>query len=202
MTREMYIGKAIKDMIASDITISFTRRKNNSKLASSYFDPLMGPSYTAPPKFTLNYFDNDFVNIFEYFIHEYCHFKQWKEQSEVFKNGQANWLLFDLFLNNKFDRFTKAQLLTIQKLELDCDSKVLEEVRKYNLPIDTRKYAKESNSYIYSYNIIYELRKFSEIVDFTDKELLKYMPSRQISADKIQTRIPKYDKIYTQLLNN
>lgn len=202
MTRETYIGKAIKEMIANDITISFTRRKKSSKLSSSYFDPLMGPSYNSSPKFTVNYFENDFQNVFEYFIHEYCHFKQWKEQTDIWKNGQANWLLFDLFLKKKFDKFTKSQLLSIQKLELDCDERAIKEIRQYNLPIDIRKYTKESNSYIYSYNIIYDLREFNEIVDFTNPELLKQLPARQIAVENLQTRISKYDKIYLNLLNN
>lgn len=202
MTRETYIGKAIKEMVASDVTISFTKRKNTSKLSSSYFNSLTGPSYSAPPKFTLNYFDNDFPNIFEYFIHEYCHFKQWKEQTETWKNGQANWLLFELFLQGKFDKFTKSQLLSIQKLELDCDRRVIQEVRKYNLPINIRKYIEESNSYIYSYNIIYDRREFNEIIDFADKDLLKHLPARHLADDKLQSRLPAYDKIYLQLLNN
>jgi len=199
MTREQYIGNAIKEMISKGVTCSFIRRKRYSKNSTSYFDSL-GLTWTAVPKLVVNYFKDDFDSTFEIFIHEYCHFKQWEEQSDIWKNGIANWFIFELFLQNKFDNFTKDQLKTIQLLELDCDKKVLEDINRYKLKVDTSKYIKESNSYIYSYNVSYDVKNFYTNIDYNDERLLALLPDVPFTVDNIQTPIYEYDTIYKELL--
>lgn len=201
MTKEQYLGNAIKEMILDGVDVSFVLRKNNSKNSTSYFDPLQGKNWQSSPRLMVRYFDSDFDYIFEIFIHEYCHYKQWKEQTTIWKDGLANWLLFELYLQGKYDNFTLDQLKTIQVMELDCDKRVLREIRQHKLDIDTRRYIKESNSYIYSYNISYDTKDFYSLVDYTDENLLKFIPSRHMTANNIQTRIPLYDDYYENILS-
>jgi hypothetical protein len=201
MTKEEYLGIAMKEMILNRVDVSFILRKNNSKNTTSFFDPLQGKNWQSTPRLTVKYFDSDFDYIFETFLHEYCHYKQWKDQTDIWKDGLANWLLFELYIQGKYDNFTLEQLKTIQVMELDCDKRALREMKQYNLDIDTRKYIKESNSYIYSYNISYDTKDFYSIIDYTDENLLKFIPAKHMTANNIQTRIPKYDEYYTQVLN-
>ena len=198
MTKETYIGKAIKNMLEYNVSVSFVKRKNNSKNSASEFDCWDQPNTECSPKLTVNYFDNDYDTFFNFFIHEYCHFLQWKEYSDVWKNGRNAWIAFISYLNGNSKYFSKNQLLKIQHLELDCEKRVLAEIKNNKLKINVKNYIKEANSYIYSYNLILENRKFDDRFDYFDPELLKIMPSRLIGLPNIQKRIEKYDLNYYQ----
>jgi len=192
MTKEAYIGKAIKEMFLSGVSISLIKRTNISRHSYSCFDP----SISNFPKFILRSFNDDFVNFFHYFIHEYCHFKQWKEQTEIWKNGVASDTLFTRYINFESNDYSLKDLLNIQLLEIDCEQRVLQEIQKYKLPVKLAKYIKEANSYIYSYNIMYEQRNYDDHVDYHDSRLLELVPAELLTVENVQKRIPKYDEIY------
>lgn len=192
MTKETYIGKAIKDMFLNGVTVSFIKRTNDSKHTYSCFDP----SLSNFPKFILRYFSDDFVNFFHYFIHEYCHFKQWQEQTEIWNKGIKSQALLNDYMDFYSDDFDNKQLLDIQLLELDCEQRVLQEITAHRLPVKVNQYVKESNSYIYSYNVMLERRNFNDHVDYRDPRLLKFMPSKLLTKANVQKRISKYDEIY------
>lgn len=192
MTRETYIGKAIKEMFLNGVTVSFIKRTNDSKHTYSCFDP----TQSNFPKFILRYFSDDFVNFFNYFIHEYCHFKQWQEQTDIWKKGIQSQAAFNDYMDFYSDEFDLDKLLDIQLLEIDCEKRVLQEIKTNKLPVKVNEYIKESNSYIYSYNVMYEQRNFNDHVDYKSPDLLKYMPVKLLTKNNIQKRIPKYDEIY------
>lgn len=187
MTNEEFVGIAIKNMLKSDISIKFTKRKKASKFDFNYFcaDP-------PQPEFVVNYFKNRFQNIFEIFIHEYCHFLQWKDKIPLWIECDVALEKFILFIENKRKTLSRDVILPIQYLELDCDKRVTKLIKKHNLKIDTIKYIKESNAYILSYPHVLQTRKF--ITEIYKPDVLKHVPDKHLTQTQIKKGIKEFDE--------
>lgn len=113
---------------------------------------------------------------FEIFIHEYCHFLQWKTDREFWDNSSLYYdLLFDWIEKKDLvvsDEDLDKSLYTILSIEHDCEKRVLSLVK--NNPIqdfDTDKYIRAVNSYLWSYQINREIRQRPKNPIYTEKLL-------------------------------
>jgi hypothetical protein len=116
-------------------------------------------------------------------IHEYCHFLQWREQSELWKDFEESNFNIEEIINNpkKF----KKEILTLIRLEADCERRVVQLIRKYRL-FNEKEYAKEANAVLYKYGFLYtdhfwpkgnpELKNCEELCpDKIHRSYLKYL---------------------------
>lgn len=131
-------------------------------------------------------------------IHESSHLDQWKRKTHLWEKADAT-LMIDEWLQGK--ELTKKELNKIFKnvieIELDCEKRSLEKIKKYDIPIDREKYIQKANSYVLFYNYVKKHRKWSIPGNppYGDK-VSKDAPKKWLkSYDKIPKRLEKaYDK--------
>lgn len=118
---------------------------------------------------------------FEILIHEYCHFLQWKTDRQFWDSSCEYYdLLFDwindLSLETTDEDLNKS-LKTILAIEHDCEKRVLKLVK--NNPIqdlDTDKYIRAANAYLWSYHVNKQLRKRPKNPIYSER-VLENMPN-------------------------
>lgn len=101
---------------------------------------------------------------FPIFIHEFCHFEQWRDRREWWDglkiDGQEGLELAIQAWAGKIEA-TPTQIIhwcrTSAVAEYDCERRVIETIKKHGLPVDCRRYAKKANSYITYYYAMPEL---------------------------------------------
>jgi hypothetical protein len=118
---------------------------------------------------------------FEIFIHEYCHFLQWKYNREFWDSSCEYYdTLFDWIENPQLEvseENLQKSLETILTIEHDCESRVLKLVELNPIEnFDKDKYIRAVNSYLWSYHINKELRKRPKNPIYTER-LLASMPN-------------------------
>jgi hypothetical protein len=118
---------------------------------------------------------------FEIFIHEYCHFLQWKYNRAFWDSSTEYYdILFDWIENKDMivaDEILDKSLHTILAIEHDCESRVLKLVELNPIEnFDKDKYIRAVNSYLWSYHINKELRKRPKNPIYTER-LLASMPN-------------------------
>lgn len=143
---------------------------------------------------------------FEIYLHEFCHYLQWKENSQ-------QWQSFTKGVNNFFTwldgtRVKQRNRKVVQSMELDCEKRVLKLIKKLNLPIDKAKYCQKANACLFSYLLTEKLRMWEtkENSSVYSAEIAKYFPARLLSIEdycKI-SNMPKearalMEKTYRQL---
>jgi hypothetical protein len=192
MRQETFMGKAIKEMLKSGVSVIFNKRKRYRKHnVSNTFD-----SWNKVPVLTVQNYNDDWVTNFENFIHEYCHFLQWKDKSDIYSDGLINLLLLDLYCEGKNATFTEEQLWAIQELELDCEKRVLELNKKFKLGIDEDRYIRETNAYIYSYRYSMEMKNNLAKVDYSEPKISRLFNPVLLTKDECQLDMPEYRKLY------
>lgn len=72
------------------------------------------------------------VDWMQVYVHEYCHFLQFLSDKNYF--------------NKYYDNVHETA-----KVELDCEKRVVKEIKKYNLPIDVGEYIMSSNAHVCLY---------------------------------------------------
>ena len=118
---------------------------------------------------------------FEILIHEYCHFLQWKEDKKSWDESEKYYnLLFDWISDLSMEvseTDLNQSLLTILKIEHDCEKRVLKLVSLNPIEdFDTDKYKRAANAYLWSYHTNKELRKRPKIPVYSER-LLENMPN-------------------------
>lgn len=176
MTEEHFIGYAIKQMVENEVTVQFNKRTNNSKHSANYFSV----EKETKPTFVINYFDASLD--FEIFLHEYCHFLQWKRNTLIWQRGLQSLDYFYKWLDGRHDICRKYHIINIQALELDADRRVVELIKKHKFDIDIPKYIKESNSYILTFQYVWKQRDYKEFpVNYNNPEILEMLPEKHIT---------------------
>jgi hypothetical protein len=131
------------------------------------------------------------------FIHETCHKDQFLEKVSVWTEkigGQYEPLdIFDMWVEGYIE-LKKQQLRLVLKyivnIELDCEKRSIEKIKKYKLPVNQIEYIQKSNAYVYYYHAVAAKRSY------TDKSSPYVNPN-------IWTKMPKtFDNDYTKLKKN
>ncbi len=120
-----------------------------------------------------------FKDWFEILVHEFSHMEQWKSDERWSKWNDStgktwDWLAGDIMLNNK-------QLLAILddmvEMERDCEMRAVEKIKKWDLPIPITPYIQKSNTYLYSYHMLPQIKRFPTGI-YSDMVLAKMAPKK------------------------
>lgn len=120
----------------------------------------------------------------EVFIHEYCHYLQWKENEpthlalKVYGKCSTEilqeWLSEDIELTPEE---AKNVCVRVGMMERNCEMRVVEFFKQRNLKLDVKSYIKAANAYVTIYYVMAESRKWcNKKAPYRVKELMKLMP--------------------------
>jgi hypothetical protein len=159
---------AEKDLCDHEIEIVLRQRKKikmkDNTHCAGYFD---GETLAVATKNSLAE---------EVFVHEYCHFLQYKEKHPLWMVIQEN----DIFtcLDKKHFGIKDWEIVynTIA-LERDCEHKALKLSKKYKL-FDNAAYAKKANAYLYYYQHVFLRREWMDSSNIYSKKILDNMPEK------------------------
>ena len=199
MTPEAFIGKAIIEMVNDNVSVHFNRRKYNSRYSYNFFTSGDNGAHKKPEKaeLVINYFCEDFSHWFPVFVHEYCHYLEWKDDPEYDILISRGCEKFGKFLNGDIKTINKSSIRQIQQMEIDCDARAIKLINKHKFPIDLEKYIKEENLYIYCYGYMAKYKKF--FIPF-EAELLDMMPSELIDVEYCNTPNKELEQLYLKHL--
>jgi len=149
---KLFIGTEIVKAIENNVAIKLLPKKTVSRCSGFFCEE---PAQLAVATNRENHEE------FGIFIHESCHMDQWLEQTELWLqpvlNGPED--IMAQYTTGKRTRKTKvvkSYLQAMLKLEIDCEIRALEKIKKYNLSIPLDDYARKANCYMYSYRSFYE----------------------------------------------
>jgi len=106
------------------------------------------------------------------FLHESCHMDQWIEQTKIWTDGNVgvgDWdttALIDLWIHNFVELTPKQRTNYVRRsfeIELDCEKRAVEAIKKWNLPIHVEQYIQKANAYVTFYKIVAKYRKWYKI---------------------------------------
>lgn len=171
-TKLTFITKVVKELIANGFSV-FLHNKDQLDGYGGWFGTDEGKEeFVVAMKHHMS---------FEIFIHEYCHYLQWK-YDRAFWDGSTEYYdtLFDWIEDKNMvcseEQLTKS-LNTILAIEHDCESRVLKLIELNPIEnFDREKYIRAVNSYLWSYHINKELRQRPKNPIYTEK-LLSSMPT-------------------------
>ena len=118
------------------------------------------------------------------FIHESCHKDQCLEQTDIWHRKIGNEYdaleIFDMWLEYHVE-LDQGQLQSvldiIVQVELDCERRSVEKIKKYNLDINVMEYIQKANSYIWYYHAVAHTRKYSELASpYVNPKVWSKMP--------------------------
>lgn len=138
---------------------------------------------------------------FPIFVHETCHFDQWKEGCDEWNRldykGTDVYELLDTELQSKDpDMKLMWECMTrMRDMELDCEKRTISEIKKHKLPVDLQDYIKGVNVYMYWHMVVYVLRRYHGKKYGTDTTF----PLRKHMPDKIQKNYDNMPLDYVQL---
>lgn len=105
-------------------------------------------------------------------LHEACHFEQYAEQHEVWKNiflthpetGQdveATDIFFEWIAGHPHSETLVAQALeAVLAVEIDCERRAMTLMAQHDLPFDRALYAQHANAYVQAYRWAYRHRQW------------------------------------------
>jgi len=188
---KIFIAHALAEMIENKVDIKLPRTKKVSLVGSlrcnGYFD-------LGPPQFCVGMKkpEKDWLRIF---VHEYCHFKQWIDKELVFTNfdkidGMDN---YDDWVNHEAE-LTKKQILectrAIQALELNCEKRVVDMIKLFQLPINIHENICRANAYVLFYNYVMKHRYWSgKVSPYEPKGVLRVTPNVWLRSYKTMTPV-------------
>ena len=114
-------------------------------------------------------------------VHEYCHFLQCISKCKIFKKSDSAGIMIDEWFNGKDypEKKLKRAFFLVRAMERDCEKRAVKIIKKFNLEIDSKMYAKKANCYIYSHFLMEKTRKFHSYKKspYHSPLVLKIMPS-------------------------
>lgn len=115
---------------------------------------------------------------FPILVHESCHMDQWLSNDPRIASWDKACLDFFEWLDSG-KMLNRTQLNNVVKLmielELDCERRAVEKIRKAGLPINISEYIRKANTYLYSYTLIPDYKIWPSNI-YYDKELVKQAP--------------------------
>ena len=103
----------------------------------------------------------DFDLWFPVYVHEYNHYRQWKEQdpeyTAAFIDGREALDYVDEAMEGKIDLSSDKlwnYVRIAQTMEANCERRSHQMILDFNLPIDAEEYSQKANSYLHFYNFI------------------------------------------------
>lgn len=120
--------------------------------------------------------------------HEVCHLTQWLVCEPTYcdtmpNGGDPNALVDDWLIGKEFDKRTVKQAVQIVvDLELDNEKRAVRLIKKFKLPIDTKKYIQAANSYLFFHEVMFDNRTWYNKLMF-NPEIINHMPDHFLPAE-------------------
>ena len=149
-----FISHVIRECIKHNIQFRTTR--DNELNDGEFDDELRILEVSEKPKFL------------EVLVHEYSHMRQWIEKSEVYRKRYKGFEPYDVMHNWLHEnKDYKEDVLDncfrlVKETELDCEMRAVETIKKWKLPVNTKRYTKCAIAYIYYYDYLRHNRKVGE----------------------------------------
>jgi hypothetical protein len=124
-------------------------------------------------------------------IHESCHMDQHIEQCKEWTNldvkGHDATTLLDMWLQHVIDlnpEQLKNVIDRVLEMELDCEKRSVEKIKKYKLPINVKEYTQKANAYMYFYRALAKTRKWTNKSKspYSLTNIWKQMPSKLLNS--------------------
>lgn len=144
-----------------------------------------------------------FINLL---VHEYSHMEQWLDNDPclhtMMRGGIDAGTLIGKWINGvnyKNSSIKQAINLTIE-LELNCEKRAVENIKKFELPIDIKQYAKQANTYLYFHRYMKKKRKWEFNKSPLDLDnVIYFMPD---TLDQNYNRLPRvYYDLFEAYIN-
>lgn len=174
----------LTDLIQSKITIHFIGKPKiyDSDTKSSYEGQFISEDKVLEVATCQS--TEDFILTF---IHEYCHFLQWRDHYYLFRKSSKDLLIFERFLNiRKLTNRVNAAINLVQQLELNCEKRVIALLESYKIDCNYDLYIQKSNAYILFYAVIKHTKKWYKHNPAVIKQILDVMPTTFQSTDWYQ----------------
>lgn len=129
------------------------------------------------------------------FTHEYCHFIQWKLNTLLWRQTKCD--TQDILNSKQIGMYEFQALKSIQKLERDCERRVLKLIKNKVLDLNYEWYLNEANSYIIYHDILAITKKwFLYPLDKDEKEILyNLLPKNKLVKGLDCLKSKKYEYI-------
>jgi len=115
----------------------------------------------------------------EILVHEYSHMQQWLNDDRWSYWTDCcldlwSWLDGEKILNTaQLNKVIDGMI----ELERDCELRALDNIVKWNLPINKSRYKRKANLYLYSYRVLPIIKKFPTGL-YDNKDLINMCPTR------------------------
>lgn len=146
MTNEEFIGMTIPQLIEEGITVKLLKQ-SRSRGCAGWFD-------SGKKELVVCTKHPDFFMVY---IHEFCHFIQWRDHKEMWDKLTEGTSKFFNWLHNDGVHGGRKQA---QELELDCEQRAVKLIKAHELEVDLDKYIQKANAYLYSYLITEKKQKW------------------------------------------
>jgi len=153
-------------------------------------EPCSGFFQSEPLRLVVAFKVPNFLSIL---IHEYCHFRQWKELCPEWVAARSlhgldsnaavsAWLAGEIDLD---DTMLNDHIEAVMNLELDCEKRTVSFMNENNMSDLVPAYIKQANAYVLSYRIVQELRLWNSVGEapYNDDEILALMPSHFVDIN-------------------
>lgn len=146
---------------------SYLRLSGNIK-CSGYFDSGNMELVVAAKR-------RDFVEIL---AHEYGHLTQWVERCPEWVAAENTLDHIDRWLQGEEVEDIRDHIKFSRDLELDNEKRTVELIKKFELPIDTVRYTKKANGYVYFYTWMMSTRRWSKVENspYSNETVIEAMP--------------------------
>lgn len=168
------LGNVLEKAIANGVTVTLSPKTNvvypfDGSLVSGFFDQEERLLSCACGR-------KDWMEVF---VHESCHMDQWIEGCNAWVNGVQSVDDYFEWLDGKECKNIEQVVINAAMLEADCELRSIKKIKDYDLDIDTRRYAKKANAYVYFYLYSLNTRRWydPEKKPYDDHWLLSQCPS-------------------------
>jgi hypothetical protein len=130
----------------------------------------------------------------EVLAHEFCHFLQWVEGSEIWNNTDPSSDKLEKWLNGRRVNNIKKHIGVVRDLELDCEKRTVKLLKKWDIGVDLDMYTKKANAYVQFYNYLYYTRRWSNPKNspYRNGNVIKVMsPKFNMKYEEMSKRVKK-----------
>jgi hypothetical protein len=179
-TKSEFIISCTRQLLKDDISV-FLHQKQSVETYGGWFDGDENKEFVVALKNPMG---------FEIFIHEYCHYLQWKNDKPLWNQSMDTYDTLFNWIDQKESDYENSigysafktqdldkSLHDIIVLEHDCEKRVLHLMTNNTVDgFDFDKYIRAANCYLFHYHINREIRKRPLSPIYKD-EILKNMPN-------------------------
>lgn len=154
--QSLYFRQAVQELVDDKVDLHFSRTRKVED-SGGYFSP-------EDKSLSVATWNKDWFSIF---IHEYNHYKQWKNRTKM-------WCAVEDV--DFFNDFPQRYVLSTQLMEQECDKMVWEDIKSLGIE-GQRNHIKEANCYHLSYQNMSKNKKWIKRAPYRFKEIFNLCPN-------------------------